>query len=695
MDSRSPCTDRAAVRLNCLGNVELTVDGRPVGIKTGRKAVALLAVLAAEPGHRVSRETLAALLWEGRFEEQARQSLRQLLSQLRRDLDAQAPGILSIDRDWVALVACACDVASFEAAVARGDGARAAGIWRGDFAANVDIDGEAWRNWRETVRARLRPAAVWAFEAAARAARDAKSRLDAAEQILGVDPVNEAAIRIAVPALVETRGAASAASRFESFVDTLRRETGRAPLAETMSVYADALSAVPAATVRARTSGSARFLRPGAVVAMLAILGVLGALAYGHLREDETAGTMANAGAFIEARQIRWPFRFFVGEPRPTDREPETLRVAATLDDDLRAALGALPGSGIAAGQASADFVVDADVRSGDGGRLAINLRLVERRSGRVLWADTLAGVERYAATERSQRAAPIESAVARAYAALLVEMDQRRPQTPPPAPEVAEAVREGWAALRGGANREKVDRSDAAFRRAYALDPESPDARIGMAQSLAMYLVNGWSDRRAEDAATAVRLIGETIDRSARQPVAFFVLGLVHKSQRDYARGIAAMRVALQIQPNHSASYAQSAHMYLLNGDVRSALELAELGVLLGPDANALDRALLYAGMARFLVGDDALALRHLERSFAINRTFPDIYAWYAATLHSSGRGAEARDLLEQMRRRWPGHRFDHHVMISHFPQAMSRFSTALADLERDGEFPRAADAN
>jgi tetratricopeptide (TPR) repeat protein len=266
--------------------------------------------------------------------------------------------------------------------------------------------------------------------------------------------------------------------------------------------------------------------------------------------------------------------------------------------------------------------------------------------------------------------------------------MDRRRPQMPAPAPEVAEAVRQGWLALRGGANRERVVESDAAFRRAFELDPESPDARIGMAHTLAMHLLNGWSERRAEDAATASRLIAETIERNARQPVAFFVQGLVHKSQRDYARGLAAMRVTLQIQPRHAASYAQSAHMYLLGGDADRAIEMAELGVLLGPEANALDRALLYAGMARFLVGDYPAAVRHLERSFAINRTFADVFAWYAAALYRAGRADEARDVYGQMRARWPTHRIDHHVLISHAPQRMERFSTAIAELEARAEF-------
>ncbi|MFD2854438.1 hypothetical protein ACFSZS_06110 [Seohaeicola zhoushanensis] len=60
-------------------------DGRAVG-GLSRRGLAILAVLAAEPGMRQSRAALATLIWGDRGEEQARASLRQELSVLRRAL---------------------------------------------------------------------------------------------------------------------------------------------------------------------------------------------------------------------------------------------------------------------------------------------------------------------------------------------------------------------------------------------------------------------------------------------------------------------------------------------------------------------------------------------------------------------------------------------------------------------------------
>ncbi|MCV2867480.1 winged helix-turn-helix domain-containing protein [Defluviimonas sp. WL0002] len=70
-----------------------------------RKAKALLAYLAQSPGRPRSREEIVALLWSDRGAAQARASLRQTLSTLRKELGEHGAAILRIDADSVALEA--------------------------------------------------------------------------------------------------------------------------------------------------------------------------------------------------------------------------------------------------------------------------------------------------------------------------------------------------------------------------------------------------------------------------------------------------------------------------------------------------------------------------------------------------------------------------------------------------------------
>ena len=76
--------------------------GNEIPIKS-RKSRALLAYLALPPGKERSREEVMALLWSDRGDEQARSSLRQALSGLRKELGEIAVGALQITDESLAL----------------------------------------------------------------------------------------------------------------------------------------------------------------------------------------------------------------------------------------------------------------------------------------------------------------------------------------------------------------------------------------------------------------------------------------------------------------------------------------------------------------------------------------------------------------------------------------------------------------
>ena len=75
------------MQIRLLGGFEVRLDGGPELAPKGRKAQALLAALALNPGVPRSRDHLISLLWSDRPEEQARGGLRQALAELRRALD--------------------------------------------------------------------------------------------------------------------------------------------------------------------------------------------------------------------------------------------------------------------------------------------------------------------------------------------------------------------------------------------------------------------------------------------------------------------------------------------------------------------------------------------------------------------------------------------------------------------------------
>jgi len=112
-----------SLRLELLGDFRLVAGGGMATV-SAKKAQALLAYLAVRPAQLVSRDKIASLLWGSFGPEQARQSLRQMLSTLRRELKTIAGDevLLVEENDFLALDAqrVSCDVVEFESGVSGG-----------------------------------------------------------------------------------------------------------------------------------------------------------------------------------------------------------------------------------------------------------------------------------------------------------------------------------------------------------------------------------------------------------------------------------------------------------------------------------------------------------------------------------------------------------------------------------------------
>jgi TolB-like protein len=113
----------AAARMTLFGEFLLVAsDGSAVAL-ANRRARALLGALALAPGQTLAREIITRLLWPGRFEAQARASLRQCLLELSKSLDAFGCQFLAVSRDAVGLVpgTVTSDLSDLELALAVGD----------------------------------------------------------------------------------------------------------------------------------------------------------------------------------------------------------------------------------------------------------------------------------------------------------------------------------------------------------------------------------------------------------------------------------------------------------------------------------------------------------------------------------------------------------------------------------------------
>ncbi|AJC83367.1 transcriptional regulator SARP family domain-containing protein (plasmid) [Rhizobium etli bv. phaseoli str. IE4803] len=164
-----------------------------------RKARAMVAYLALQTGHSQSREKLAALLWGGVAEEQARANLRQTLSALRRALQTTGRECFRIEGDRITLNIddADLDVRRFEALAASfstEELEQAIALYPGELLEGFSLAEEPFEDWLRIERERLRTVAISALEkliARHIAGNKPGACIPAATRLLGLEPLRE------------------------------------------------------------------------------------------------------------------------------------------------------------------------------------------------------------------------------------------------------------------------------------------------------------------------------------------------------------------------------------------------------------------------------------------------------------------------------------------------------------------------
>jgi DNA-binding SARP family transcriptional activator/pimeloyl-ACP methyl ester carboxylesterase len=231
------------LRLELLG--PFAIAGEGAFTLRNKKAQALLAFLALNPGHH-SRERLAGLLWPDSSDEAARQSLRQCVSALRRDL-AELP--LAADHDQIGLPsgAVTTDVDDFTKALAEPSTAnlkRAASLYRGHLLDGLNARSELFDEWLRGERTQLRAVAVSAFRALLQELETAGAREDAialAHRLLAIEPLQEEIHRALMRLYVDAGQTALALRQYQRCETVLRKDLDVEPDQQTRALYQDLL----------------------------------------------------------------------------------------------------------------------------------------------------------------------------------------------------------------------------------------------------------------------------------------------------------------------------------------------------------------------------------------------------------------------------------------------------------------------
>src|SRR6476661_86417 len=222
----------AVLELELLGDFRMRSDAGALVNISAKKSQAMLAYLGVKPSQLVSRDKMAALLWSSTATEQARQSLRQTLSSLRKELAqisadrkilVEEGDFLSLDPELVRV-----DVAEFEKALASGIEAglaKAVKSYRGDFLEGFELDEERFDQWVIAERARLHRAALRAHsqlvEMQARGGA-LDEAIATAQQSLRIDPLQESMHRTLMRLYMDSGDLVNAVQQYDVCAKTLK-----------------------------------------------------------------------------------------------------------------------------------------------------------------------------------------------------------------------------------------------------------------------------------------------------------------------------------------------------------------------------------------------------------------------------------------------------------------------------------------
>ena len=245
------------LQINLLGPVEVRLAEADLTPGLMHKVKALLAYLAVEADHPHPRESLAGLLWPDRFENAARQNLRQSLLRLR-----QAVGTEYIEASRKAVQFnqesdTKLDVAVFTALVAACHNhhhaaahlcaecasrlEQAVALYRGDFLAQFFLEDSApFEEWASLKREWLRTEALQALHQLA-AYHQGQGNYKAAQRFawrqVELDPLREEARQQLMRLLALQGRRSEALAQYEICRQVLAEELGVEPGEETVALY--------------------------------------------------------------------------------------------------------------------------------------------------------------------------------------------------------------------------------------------------------------------------------------------------------------------------------------------------------------------------------------------------------------------------------------------------------------------------
>lgn len=613
----------------------------------GRKSECLICLLALSGGLEVTRERAAGLIWSERAEEQARASLRQELSQLRRILggDSIASNKRSIrlipDRVQV-------DVLQFRANAVV-DTAKtleaAAALYRGPLMAAHEPKSEGFEDWIEVERRTLENEALGAT------IRLAQKHLSSgypdqaikwADHAIRIDPLREISHRLAIEALAASGDVTAALARSAEFSSLLRAELGVDPSDRMLALHQELISGEteltrpqPAAA-KAQASSLGGLFNGRAAVAVLPF----------RCLSDLTSDVFFAEGITEDVVNGLAVWRWFPVIGRYTSGHSSGGEVS--MEEVSR--------------DSGARYVIGGSVRR-SGARYRVTAELNDSATGQLLWSQKFDGK----ADDIFEIQDRISDEIARRIEPEIRRVESKRLYRKRPSEltiwEILHKARvtkfqNGHAY---GSQKDNIAAMEM-YREALAREPSSSDAASGIATCHWHDAINSWSADPATSGAKAMRRAQEAVELDSANYSALATVSAIQTfGQHDIPAAEVTARKSLDMNPSDILTRHYLVCSLEFGGKFDEAVEQCKYMMELDPHAPSLSVLCGDLSTCLLLSGNPVEAVEYSRKSMLADPNYSRGRQRLIAALVAAGELSEAKREYSILKAAMPGFNLDY----------------------------------
>ena len=514
-----------------------------------RKGRALLAILAVSPSGAVSREKLAALLWSDRGEDQARSSLRQTLTVLRKELGVTGANLLVADDQRVELArgTMEIDAVSIVSLSKTNDVLslrRAANLYQGEFLADGEVSDPMFEEWLAGERSRFRDLMISILDRLL-TLEPAVERVALAKRLLALDPLREASHLFLMNAYADSGERSMALQHYSACRDLLKSELNVQPGQEIERLRLRLTTEGPAISMNSQSvSSNPPSQNRGAKLQAKPSIAVL---TFTNLSSD--------------------PAQRYFSDGITADIVTELSRFHQLLVRAHRPANDGLNADALTAGrELGVHYVAEGSVRR-LGKRIRITVQLVDVETGEHLWAERFDADEDEIFTMQDHI---VRSIAAQLSMRLQLAGLEKASRKPPNSMAAYDYVLRGHALPVGVPEAEAEARC--LFQKAIDIDPGYARAYA----SLGSYHIFEWSRDLDTPAATldrSLELTKKAVALDDGDDFCHAMLGRAHMFRRDHELADYHFRKALALNPNSPSLMAGLGILYGFRGEPERGL--------------------------------------------------------------------------------------------------------------------------